>query len=211
MVQTVLEIVVEGATGLESVHLIQGLLPYPVVSIRDSDGNFYYDSENKKAVDLNGGSNPVWRVLFEFNIDIVEAQQKQLHLIVRLESHRIVPCCPDKYVGEVRVPIEELVKDFGDADEKKSTTRPVLNKKGKARGSLTFTYKFGRTLDHPPAALPQPADGNPVAQIPQPANGNPVAQIPQRYNDGHPIVKAAVGGVTSGLVTSLSNLIRDSL
>lgn len=224
MALTVLEIVVVGADGLKSVHLIQDLLPYPVAIIRDDNGIDHYDSENKKTVDVNGGSNPVWRVLFEFEMDTDEARQKRFHLIVRLESHRKIPCFGSKLIGEVCVPVEELLNDFGDADEKKSTTRRVLNE-GKDYGSLTFTYKFRRTLNHPPPALPQPAVlplPQPVAlplplpqpqpepaALPQPANGNPVAQNPQRHNnDDHVIVRAAVGGAVSGLVTSLSSVVE---
>lgn len=193
-----LEIVIERAKELESVHLIQSLKPYPVVCICDDEGNSYYESEKKKPVDLNGRSNPEWGAFFDFDIDIVEAQQRQLYLIVRLESHRNVSCLGGKFIGQVRVGLGELLNDFGDADDKKLVTRSVINKNGEAQGRLTFSYKFGRTHDHPPAA----------AALPQPDNGNPVAQIPQRRNsDGNPIVKGAVGGVASGLVTTLADIL----
>ncbi|XP_023918070.1 protein SRC2 homolog [Quercus suber] len=186
-----LEIFIERANDLESVHLFQRLKAYHVVCICDDDGNRYYDEENKSPVDLNGRSNP------NGLIDIVEAQQKRLYLVVRLESHRNVSCLGGKFIGQVRVRLEELLNDFGDADDKKLVTRSVINKNGEAQGRLTFSYKFRRTLDHPPAAPP-----------PQPDNGNPVAQIPQRRNsNGHPIVRGAVEGVTTGLVTTLADIL----
>nr|POF03318.1 protein src2 [Quercus suber] len=161
-----LEIFIERANDLESVHLFQRLKAYHVVCICDDD-------------------------------DIVEAQQKRLYLVVRLESHRNVSCLGGKFIGQVRVRLEELLNDFGDADDKKLVTRSVINKNGEAQGRLTFSYKFRRTLDHPPAAPP-----------PQPDNGNPVAQIPQRRNsNGHPIVRGAVEGVTTGLVTTLADIL----
>ncbi|KAK9987710.1 hypothetical protein SO802_027949 [Lithocarpus litseifolius] len=190
-----LEIVIDRAEELESVHWFQSLKPYPVVRICDDGGEYYYDSEKKKPVDLNGRSNPEWGALFDFDINIVEAQQKRLYLIVRLESHRNVSCLGGKFIGQVRVSLEELLNDFGDADDKKLVTRGVINKNGEAQGRLTFSYKFGRTHDHPTAALSQPDDGNPGAQIPQRRNSN-----------GHPIVRGAVAGVTSGLVTSLTDV-----
>ncbi|XP_030943135.1 uncharacterized protein LOC115968075 [Quercus lobata] len=193
-----LEIVIEHAKELESVHLFQSLKPYPVVCICDDEGNSYYESEKKKPVDLTGRSNPEWGALFDFDINIVEAQRRRLYLIVRLESHRNVACLSSKFIGEVRVGLEELLNDFGDADDKKLVTRSVLNKKRQAQGRLTFSYKFGRTLDRPPTALPQPDNGNPVAQIPQRRNSN-----------GHPIVRGVVGGVTSGLVTALAEIISN--
>ena len=180
MAQTVLELVIERARRLRNVHRTHGLVPYPVVRICDDDGDCYYDSENNISVDPNGGSNPVWNVLFECNMNIVEAQWNRLHLKLSVESRRRTPCAAPKCVGEVRVPIVELHDDFGDADVRKSVTRPVLNERGEERGSLTFSYKFGRTLGHPPAARPQPA------------NGNPDAQIPQRNRDGNPIVSAVM-------------------
>ena len=69
-----LEIVIEHAKDLESVHLFQSLKPYHVVSISDDDGKCYYDEEDKSPVDLNGRSNPKWGTHFDFNINIVEAQ-----------------------------------------------------------------------------------------------------------------------------------------
>ncbi|KAK7839681.1 protein SRC2 [Quercus suber] len=195
-----LEIVIEHAKDLERVHLFQSLKPYPVVSICDDDGNCYYDKENKSPVDLNGRSNPKWGTHFDFNIDIVEAQQKRLNLIVRLESHRNVSCLPGKFIGEVSVGLRELLNDFGEADDKKLVTRSVLNKNRQAQGKLTFSYKFGRPHDNPPAALPQPDNGNPEAQIPQ-----------RRNSDVHPIVRAVVGGVTSGLVTTVVEVIGNDI
>ena len=191
-----LEIVIEHANDLESVHLFQRLKAYHVVFICDDDGDRYYDEENKSPVDLNGRSNPKWGTHFDFNIDIVEAQQKRLHLVVRLESHRNVSCLGGKFIGEVRVSLEQLLNDFGDADDKKKVTQNVLNKDRQPQGRLTFSYKFGRTLDHPPAALPKPDNGNPVAQIPQ-----------RRSSNGHPIVRGAVEGVTTGLVTTLAHML----
>nr|XP_023882007.1 protein SRC2 homolog [Quercus suber]POE73642.1 protein src2 [Quercus suber] len=192
-----LEMVIERANDLESVHLFQRLKAYHVVCICDDDGNRYYDEENKSPVDLNGRSNPKWGTHFDFNINIVEAQQKRLYLIVRLESHRNVSCLGGKFIDQVHVGLEELLNDFGDADDKKLVTRSVINKNGEAQGRLTFSYKFGRTHDHPPAAPP-----------PQLDNGNPVAQIPQRRNsNGHPIVRGALEGVTTGLVTTLADIL----
>ena len=69
-----------------------------------------------------------------------------------------------------------------------------------AQGRLTFSYKFGKTLDHPPATLPQPDNGNPKAQIPQ-----------RRNSDIHPIVRVIVGGVTSGLVTTVVEVIGNDI
>ncbi|KAL4616273.1 hypothetical protein ACB092_07G186800 [Castanea dentata] len=104
-----LEIVIERAKELESVHRFQSLKPYPVVCICDDEGNYYYDSEKKKPVDLNGRSNPEWGALFDFDIDIVEAQQRQLYLIVRLESHRNVSCLGDKFIGKVVLALENCL------------------------------------------------------------------------------------------------------
>ena len=68
--------------------------------------------KKKKPVDLNGRSNPEWGALFDFDTDIVEAQQRRLYLIVRLESHRNVSCLGGKFIGQVRVGLEELHNDL---------------------------------------------------------------------------------------------------
>ena len=52
------------------------------------------------------------------------------------------------------MPISELLICFGDDDDvgedEKHMTKNIVTSDGEAQGALAFSYKFGRTVDHPP-------------------------------------------------------------
>ena len=160
--------------------------PYAVVFIRDHN-NILHSPERKTSVDSEGGSNPTWNFNVKFTINLAIAQENHLDLVVKLKSRRKTHGLRDKDIGEVRVLISELLKCFGDdddaAEDEKHMSKNVVTSDGEAQGALAFSYKFGRTVDHPPT------DPN-------------VKQRPKRGANGfvRPFVEGLGEGLGSGLM-----------
>ncbi|XP_023882884.1 protein SRC2 [Quercus suber] len=148
-----LELVIQSAEGLKYVNHFKRMKPYAVVFIRDHN-NILHSPERKTSVDSEGGSNPTWNFNVKFTINLAIAQENHLDLVVKLKSRRKTHSVRDKDIGEVRVLISELLKEFGDdddaAEDEKHTSKNIVTSDGEAQGALAFSYKFGRTVDHPP-------------------------------------------------------------
>ena len=184
-----LEFVVQSAQGLKYVNHLTKMKPYAVVFIRDHN-NILHSPERKTSVDSEGGSNPTWNFNVKFTINLAIAQENHLDLVVKLKSHRKTHGLRDKDIGEVHVPISELLTCFGDDDDavedEKHMTRNVVTSDGEAQGALAFSYKFGRTVDHPPT--------NPnVRQRPRGGANGFARQLVQGLGEG-------IGGVVGSVV-----------
>ncbi|XP_065636625.1 protein SRC2-like [Quercus suber] len=181
-----LELVIQSAQGLKYVNHLKKMKPYAVVSIRDHN-NIPHSSESKTSVDSEGGSNPTWNCNVKFTISLAIAQENHLDLVVKLKSRRKTHGLRDKDIGEVCVLISELLKCFGDdddaAEDEKHMSKNIVTSDGEAQGALAFSYKFGRTVDHPPT------DPN-------------VKQGPKRGANGfaRPFVEGLGEGIGSGLM-----------
>ena len=180
-----LELVIQSAQGLKYVNHLKKMKPYAVVFIRDHN-NILHSPERKTSVDSEGGSNPTWNFNVKFTINLAIAQENHLDLVVKLKSRRKTHGLRDKDIGEVRVLISELLKCFGDddaAEDEKHMSKNVVTSDGEAQGALAFSYKFGRTVDHPPT------DPN-------------VKQRPKRGANGfvRPFVEGLGEGLGSGLM-----------
>lgn len=134
----VLDIVIKSAKDLKDVNLFSKMDVYAVVKI-DGDHNLK-SSKQKTNVDKDCGPNPKWNFPMKFTIDNAAAQQNRLTLVVKLKSDGSFG---DKEIGEVHVPIRELLDGFGDAKGMKNLTYGVRTSSGKAKGMLEFSYQFG--------------------------------------------------------------------
>ena len=84
---------------------------YATVSIDGSSNS----SEQKTPIDKDGGSNPIWNSPMKFIINDVPAAQQTI--VVKLKAERIIQ---DKVIGRIRVPMEELLDNYGDSKGEKS-------------------------------------------------------------------------------------------
>ncbi len=135
-----LDIVIKSAKDLKDVNLFSKMDVYAIVSIMGDYNNNNMASKQKTPIDKDGGTNPKWNFLMKFTVDITAAQQNRLTLVVKLKSERNFG---DKDIGEVHVPMKELLDSFGDSKDDKHLSYSVRTPSGKAKGVLDFTYKFG--------------------------------------------------------------------
>ncbi|KAJ8772011.1 hypothetical protein K2173_027188 [Erythroxylum novogranatense] len=139
-----LEIMIASAKDLKDVNLFTKMDVYAVVSI---NGDPYSTQKQKTHVHKDCGPNPNWNFTMKFNLDEASLQQNRLTLDIKLKSDRSLG---DKDIGEVYVPIKELLDSAGDPKEYKHMSYSVSTPTGKAKGTLNFSYKFGDKQNAPP-------------------------------------------------------------
>ncbi|XP_065620742.1 protein SRC2 [Quercus suber] len=148
-----LELVISSTKDLTNVNSTTTMKPYVEVSICDSQNKDL--TPVQKSLHSERGSNPTWNFQVKLYIDVAKAKENSLALVVKLMSYRISHLKPNKEIGEVRVPIVELLDGFGEAEAnavaEKHVTKDALGSDGKTQGTLNFSYKVGRTEEYPPA------------------------------------------------------------
>ncbi|CAH2038510.1 unnamed protein product [Thlaspi arvense] len=190
-----LDLTLISAEDLKDVQMIGKQDLYAVVSI-----NGDVRTKQKTKVDKDCGTKPKWKQQMKLTVDDAAARENRLTLIIQIVADR--PIAGDKPVGEVSVPIKELL-DQNKTGEEKTVTYAVRLPNGKAKGSLKLSFKFGekytfgsssaphapgpsaldhKTMDQPVTAYP-PGQGAPTAYPPPPAG--PSGYPPQGHDDKH--------------------------
>ncbi|KAK4595762.1 hypothetical protein RGQ29_014024 [Quercus rubra] len=156
---------------------------YATVSIDGSSNS----SEQKTPIDKNGGSNPIWNSPMKFIINDVPAAQQTV--VVKLKAERIIR---DKVIGQVHVPMKELLDNYGDSKGENHISYTVVTPSGKAKGVLDLRLKFGDELVNYPTG-----PGHGVVDVyqhpPAPAYGGYPPPAPA-YGGGYPPALAYGGG-----------------
>ncbi|XP_042056847.1 protein SRC2-like [Salvia splendens] len=170
-----LEITLQSGRDLNKVNLISKMDVYAVVSI--SGGDKSSKQKTRSPVDHDGDANPTWNFTMNFTVDEAALQANRLTLDFKLVCERALG---DKDVGEVSVPIKELLDS---ADGKKFLSYQVRKPSGKPKGQLTFSCKFsdkiaaatagktdftgypaGTSSGYPPAGAYPPPSGYPAVE-----------------------------------------------
>ncbi|XP_020867126.1 protein SRC2 homolog isoform X2 [Arabidopsis lyrata subsp. lyrata] len=191
-----LDLTIISAEDLKDIQLIGKQDLYAVVSI-NGDAR----TKQKTKVDKDCGTKPKWKHQMKLTVDDAAARENRLTLVFEIVADR--PIAGDKPVGEVSVPVKELL-DQNKGDEEKTVTYAVRLPNGKAKGSLKFSFKFGdkytfgsssaphapvpssmdhKTMDQPVTAYP-PGHGAPSAYPAPPAG--PSSGYPPPGPGGYP-------------------------
>ncbi|KAF5815436.1 putative C2 domain-containing protein [Helianthus annuus] len=160
--ETSLELTIISAKDLYNVNIFAKMNVYAVVSITGNQ-----DQKQKTHVDEDGDSNPTWNHRMKFTIDESAALQNRLTLVVNIKA---VGMFGDKDVGEVHVPVKELLDgDYTGRRPLQFVCYQVLKPSGHPKGELSFSYKFGGKsegkpnkadkLDEPAMAYPAVGSG----------------------------------------------------
>ncbi|XP_031404346.1 protein SRC2 homolog [Punica granatum] len=167
-----LDVTVLSAKGLKDVNLMTKMDVYAVVSISGDPR-----TAQKTPVDKDCGSSPKWHFPMKFTLDDAAAHANRLTLVFKIMSDRSLG---DREVGSVHVPVKELLDAASVVDGKKSddvAPPPALENvmsycvrtpKGKPKGTLEFSYRFGEkyTVAAPPPPTTAKGADEPVMAYP---------------------------------------------
>lgn len=135
-----LDLTIISAEDLKDIQLIGKQDLYAVISLnRDAS------TKQKTKVDKDCGTKPKWKHQMKLTVGESAAREGHLALVIEIIADRLI--AGDKPVGEVSVPLKELLdqkkKDGDDKEEEKTVTYAVKLPNGKTKGSLKFSFKFG--------------------------------------------------------------------
>ncbi|KAL9161347.1 hypothetical protein ABFS82_07G015900 [Erythranthe guttata] len=138
-----LEITLQDAKDLNKVNLISKMDVYVVVSI--SGGDKKSKQKTKSPVDHDGDANPKWNFTMNFKVDESGLQANRLTLDFKLVCERALG---DKDVGEVSVPIKELLDSPArpGGDGKHFVSYQVRKPNGKPKGQIAFSYQLSEKI-----------------------------------------------------------------
>ena len=178
-----LEINSISAKDLKDVNLISKMDVYVVVSI-DGDSR----SKQKTPVDRDGGTNPSWKFPMKFTVDESAAQKNRLTLSFKLRCERVLG---DKDIGEVNVPVKELLDPAGESKLAQFVSYQVRKPSGKPKGELSFSYKFSeKSIPQPALKAEQLVTAYPPAAAVAPKANEPVTAYPAASSSAYPPVGA---------------------
>ncbi|GMH08321.1 hypothetical protein Nepgr_010161 [Nepenthes gracilis] len=146
-----LELNVLSASNLKNVNLFSKMELYVVVYV---DGGSA--AKHKTPVDRDGDKVATWNYPINLTINELAAQQNRLTLVFHIHCRRALG---DKLVGEVRVPVRDLLATSTGDGKPQSVSYQVRTPSGKPKGVLNFSYKFGDKVtqrDVPVTAYPLP-------------------------------------------------------
>ncbi|KAF7150521.1 hypothetical protein RHSIM_Rhsim02G0009700 [Rhododendron simsii] len=134
-----LEINVISAKDLKKVNMFSKMQVYAVVSI---SGEPRASQQQRTAVDRNGNASPAWNFPVKFTVDESAARSNRLSVTFRIRCERTLG---DKDIGEVHVPLSELVGSIEDG-KLQFVTYQVRKPSGRPKGELNFSYKWGEKI-----------------------------------------------------------------
>ncbi|KAK7264622.1 hypothetical protein RJT34_32231 [Clitoria ternatea] len=179
MEQRTLELNLTSAKDLKNVSYFSKMDVYAVVSLFGDPQN---PQKLKTPVDRNGGTNPTWNFPLKFTVNESLARQNRLSLDITLRCQRAVAA--DKDLGQVHVPLRELIDQTGDGKSFQHVSYQVRKPSGRPKGALSFSYKFLEKFAAPATAPPPPAAAHkvePPTNYPAPATGSTSAMYPTVY------------------------------
>ncbi|XVE86388.1 hypothetical protein DITRI_Ditri18aG0031100 [Diplodiscus trichospermus] len=138
-----LELKVISCRDLKAFNFFKKLSAYSVVSIMIMNEQAKKKEEQQKHVQRQktcihkGGRNPEWNHIFQFDLQGLPPEESD-NVFVKfdLRSESLV----DRRIGEVRVPLKDLIDEF--CGVVRYVSYQVRNSDGKANGVLNFSYRL---------------------------------------------------------------------
>ncbi|KAE8076750.1 hypothetical protein FH972_015377 [Carpinus fangiana] len=148
-------------------------------------GDSHITQKAKTNVDRNGGTNPSWNNFpMKFTIDESAADQNRILLVFELRCKRGFG--GDKAIGELYVPVKELLNYLGDGKSMQFVSYQVRKHSGKPKGALNFSYRFTEK----PAYLVEPS-APPFPPSPLGASSFPVIKPEESVTAYQPVQPTA--------------------
>ncbi|KAJ1286977.1 hypothetical protein BS78_03G394200 [Paspalum vaginatum] len=173
-----LELTLISAKDLKEVNLLSRMEVYAVVSLSGDPR-----SRQRIQPDRTGGRSPTWNATLRFTVPAGGAGS--LHVLLRAER-----ALGDRDVGEVHIPLSELLSGAPDAAVPAKFVSYQVRKisSGKAQGVLNLSYRLGEVTrsSAPAAAGYAPASAHSTAYTQAAAYPPPSAYPPAGKADAYP-------------------------
>ncbi|MFS7959440.1 putative C2 domain-containing protein [Helianthus anomalus] len=135
MEYTTLDLTLVSATGLTKAGKLS---VYAVTSISDSRTVISKVQKFKTPFHKDGGSDPTWNFPMKFTLNKAASH---MTLVVKIKGARMLV---DKNLGEVRVPIKELLEGVDpEGKTRQNVSYHMIGRGGEVKGVVSFSYKFG--------------------------------------------------------------------
>ncbi|KAB1214010.1 BON1-associated protein 2 [Morella rubra] len=183
-----LEVNVLSATDLKDLNHFSKMGVYVVVSL---SGDSQHEQKAKTNVDQHGGTSPSWNFPMKFTINESAVRQNRLILEFKLRCERSLG--GDKDIGEVYVPVQELLNSIGDGKTLQFLSYQVTQPSGQHKGVLNFSYRFSEEVAASERSLPDAEvyHERPVTVYPPPTVVEP---SPPPYDGLYPLPPAPPPG-----------------
>ncbi|XP_009772311.1 protein SRC2-like [Nicotiana sylvestris] len=139
------DVTVISAQGIKNVNYFSTMDVYVEVSIVG-----YAKNTKRTFIDKRGGTSPKWNHPMKFTLDEPSLTKPGLSLYFRLRSDRLFG---DKDIGIVSIPINEIFGQSAsgpDGSAERIVEYQVFTPiSGRPRGTLKFSYKFGKKYGQP--------------------------------------------------------------
>ncbi|GAB4848600.1 hypothetical protein Ancab_003306 [Ancistrocladus abbreviatus] len=144
MQSTALEIKVISARDLKAFNFFQKLTIYAVGSIGSDVRNLRLSEEHRQEqrtpIDKDGNGNPEWKYSMSFDLNVLPSSLRPEDLFLLFELHNQAQVFGNKVIGDVRVPLSDLIGDYS-AGDFRFVQYEVRGGDGKPNGSLSFSFK----------------------------------------------------------------------
>lgn len=143
MERILLELKLLSCRDLKAFNFFQKLSVYTVVCLTSEVKNLkpqrYVQQRQKTPVDREGGGNPEWNHTVKFDLNDVPYRHHDDHLYLKFQL-----CCKgvifrNRNIGEVYVPLKDLIKESN--GNVRFVSYQVRSLNGKPNGVLSFSYK----------------------------------------------------------------------
>ncbi|WMV11999.1 hypothetical protein MTR67_005384 [Solanum verrucosum] len=137
------DVTVISAAGIKNVNYFSTMDVYVEISILG-----YAKNTKRTFIDKKGGTSPKWNYTMKFTLDEPSLTKSGLSLCFRIRSSRFFG---DKDIGIVSIPINDIFGQSNsgpDGSAEKIVEYQVFTPvNGKPRGTLKFSYKFGKKYE----------------------------------------------------------------
>lgn len=110
----------------------------------------YAKNTKRTFIDKKGGTTPKWNYTIKFTLDEPSLTKSGLSLCFRIRSSRLFG---DKDIGIVSIPINDIFRQSNSgpdgSDEKIAEYQVFTPVNTKPKGTLKFSYKFGKKYEQP--------------------------------------------------------------
>ncbi|URE05988.1 C2 domain [Musa troglodytarum] len=189
MAYRTLEITLISAKGLKDVNLFSKMAVYAVVCLSG-------DPRTRQSTppDREGGCNPSWKSTFRLTVP-TDANLARVHFLqILLRTERALG---DRDVGDVRIPLTELISRNGDDPQPVQfvSYQVRMTTSGKPKGVLNFSYKLGEHVAAPAAPAPSaaPPASYPPSVTAYPASAAAPYPFPPSSKVDEPVMAYPVG------------------